>query len=353
MRLVPGTLGQVYAFLRAPQGYRVWGRYEDRVAFLRTTAHYGLKMIPRALLPLRLVVALVCLPAILVPNAAGAAEVAILKTADLAAYNHAVASFKAVMPSATTFVEYDMKGDPARGQNLAQKIRTSDASLLLAVGVKAAQVARSEIIDIPVIFCMVLDPGKHDLKAPNMTGIRLEVPVERQFNAMRSVLPSLKRIGVLYDPEKTGHLVDEARLLAKSLGLELVAKQVNTEKEVPPALRALLSQVEALWLVPDSTVLTEDSLKFVLDTALDFNVPVIGFSSELVRSGALIGLSVNYEDVGRQAGLLAKKILSDQSRPFSTTFPPERVRLSLNLKTAKFLGITISPDVVNAADELY
>jgi len=296
---------------------------------------------------------LFCLLAFVSSDPAGATEIAILKAADLAAYNQAVAGFKDAMPPGTTFIELDMQGDVARGQKLARRIRASDATLLLAVGVKAALVARSEIVDIPVIFCMVLDPAKHDLKAPNMTGIRLEVPVERQFRAMRSVLPSLKRIGVLYDPEKTGHLVDEARLLAKSMGLDLVVKQVNTEKEVPPTLRALLSQVEALWLVPDSTVLTEDSLKFVLGTALDFNVPVIGFSSELVRSGALVGLSVNYEDVGRQAGLLAKKILSDQARPFATTFPPERLHLALNLKTARFLGIVIPQEVVKNADELY
>ena len=297
--------------------------------------------------------ALFCLLTFIVPNPASAAEVAILKSADLAAYNQAVAGFKAAMLSSTTFIEYDMQGDAARGQKLARKIRDSDATLLLAVGVKAALVAKLEIVDIPVIFCMVLDPAKHDLKAPNMTGISLEVPIDRQFRTMRLVLPSMKRIGVLYDPEKTGHLVEEARLLSKSMGLELVVKQVNTEKEVPPALRALLSQVEALWLVPDSTVLTEDSLKFVLGTALDFNVPVIGFSSELVRSGALLGLSVSYEDVGRQACLLAKKILSDQTQPFTTTFPPERLRLALNLKTARFLGIVIPPEVVDNADELY
>ena len=296
---------------------------------------------------------LACLQTFANPPQSVAAEVAILKSADLAAYNQAVAGFKAAMPPSTTFAEYDMQGDVARGQKLVKKIGASDVTLLFAVGVKAARVAKLEIVDLPIIFCMVLDPAKHDLKAPNMTGIRLEIPTDRQFNAMRSVLPSLKRIGVLYDPEKTGHLVDEARLLAKSMGLELVVKQVNTEKEVPPALRALLSQVEALWLVPDSTVLTEDSLKFVLGTALDLNVPVIGFSSELVRNGALVGLSVNYEDVGRQAGVLAKKILLDQYKPFSATFPPDRLRLALNLKTAKFLGLTIPPDEVKNADELY
>jgi putative ABC transport system substrate-binding protein len=287
------------------------------------------------------------------PGAAVAAEVAVLKSADLTAYNEAVAGFKAAMPPSTAFIEYDMQGDMARGRKLARKVRASDVTLLLAVGLKAALAARLEIVDIPVVFCMVLDPAKHDLKAPNITGIRLDVPIERQLRTMRSVLPPVKRIGVLYDPEKTGGLVGEARLTAKAMGFELIEREVRTEKDLAAALRALIPRIEALWLVPDSTVLTEDSLGFVLGTTLDSNVPVFGFSSEMVRSGALVGLSVKYADVGRQAGVLAGKILSEQARPFATTFPPDRLRLALNLKTARFLGLMIPPDVLNRADERY
>lgn len=301
----------------------------------------------------RIGITLLYLLIFLVPDPVGAAEVAILKSADLSAYNQTVAGFKATMPPSTTFIEYDMQGDMARGRKLARKIRASDATLLLAVGVKAALVSKLEILDIPVIFCMVLDPARHDLKAPNMTGISLDVPIERQFRTMRSVLLPVKRIGVLFDPEKTGNLVEEARPVAKALGFDLIEREVRTEKDVPAVLRAIIPKIEALWLVPDGTVLTEDSLKFVMGTTLDSNVPVIGFSPELVRSGALVGLSVNYGDVGQQAGSLARKVLSEPVRSFTAASPPERLRLSLNLKTARFLGIVIPPEVVNNADELY
>jgi putative tryptophan/tyrosine transport system substrate-binding protein len=285
--------------------------------------------------------------------AAHAHEVAILKSADIAAYNQAVNSFKAAMAETVKLVEYDMQGDNSRGRQLARRIRASDAALVLAVGVKAALVAKLEIVDIPIIFCMVLDPAKYDLNAPNMAGVTLQVPLDRQFAIFSSVLPQRKRIGVLYDPEKTAEMVSEARHQAQTLGLEIVERQVHNEKEVPAALRVLIPQIEALWLLPDSTVLTEDSLSFLLGTALDANVPVIGFSSELVRSGALVGLSVNAEDVGRQVGLLAQQILNGQARPSSAAVYPERLRLALNLKTAKFLGIAIPPEVVSRADELY
>lgn len=288
-----------------------------------------------------------------VPSPALALDIAILKSSDIAAYNQAVAGFKTALPSGTTFTEYNMQGDVLLGRKLAQKIRASNVDLVLAVGLKAAMVGKLEIPDTPVIFCMVLDPAKHGLKAPNMTGILLEVPIERQFATLRWILPGAKRIGVLYDPDKTGPMVEEARRRAKILGLELVARPVSSEKDVPPALRELMPQMDVLWLLPDSTVLTEDSLRFLLSSTLEATIPVIGFSPDLVKSGALLGLSVQYEDLGRQAASMAKTILSTESGASLGITQPERLRLSLNLKTAKFLGIAVPSDVVSRADELY
>src|SRR5437879_9421198 len=105
----------------------------------------------KSILPVCLLT-LVGLAVLLSPDPAGAAEIAILKSADLAAYNQAVAGFKASFPPATSFAEYDMQGDRARGSKLAQKIRATEPSLLLAVGSKAAQVAKQEIAETPVIF---------------------------------------------------------------------------------------------------------------------------------------------------------------------------------------------------------
>lgn len=288
------------------------------------------------------------------PDPARASEIAVLKSSsEIVAYNQAVAGLKAELPEDVTIIEYDMHGDAARGQKLARKIRASDAGVVIAIGVKAALAAKVEIVDVPVIYCVVLDPTRYDLRAPNLTGISLLVPIDRQFSVLRSILPRAKRIGVLYDPDKTGTLVDEARKTAQGSELELVERRVRTEKQVPPSLRELLPHIDALWLVPDSTVLTEESLRFVLGTALDHNMPVIGFSSEFVKNGALAGLSVNPEDVGRQAGMLAHKILKGQPLPAQAALPPERIHLAINLKTAKFLGITLPPEVVRRADEVY
>lgn len=290
---------------------------------------------------------------LLCPALALATDIVILKSSDIAAYNQAISGFKAALPSGIGLSEYDLQGDLEKGRKLARKIRASDPALVFAVGLKAAKAAQLEIVDIPVVYSMVLDPVKYGLNQPNMTGILLEVPLERQLATMRTLLPHLKYIGTLYDPSKTAALIEEARRLLKPTGNELVPVQVSSERDVPGALRALLPTIGALWLIPDSTVLTDESLRFILNAALEERVPVIGFSREFARSGALLCLSVNYGDVGRQAGQLARKLLDGQISLPMKPLHPDRIETSINLKTAKFLGIDIPKDFESKADEVY
>jgi putative ABC transport system substrate-binding protein len=290
---------------------------------------------------------------LLCPALASATDIVIMKSSDIAAYNQALAGFKAALPSGIVLSEYDLQGDLEKGRKLARKIRASDPALVFAIGLKAAKSAQLEIVDIPVVYSMVLDPAKYGLNTSNMTGILLEVPIERQLSTIHAMLPDLKNIGTLYDPSKTAPLIDESKRWLKSNGMSLVPTAVTNERDVPRALQALLPSVGALWLVPDSTVLTDESLRFILNTALEERVPVIGFSREFARSGAFLCLSVNYGDIGRQAGQLARKIIDGQIVLPMRPLHPERIEMSVNLKTAKFLNIEIPKDLEHKADEVY
>jgi len=297
------------------------------------------------------VIALVCL--LFSTGLASATDVVILKSSDIAAYNQAISGFKAALPNDVVLAEYDLQGDLEKGRKLARKIRAADPALVFAVGLKAAKAAQLEIVDIPVVYAMVLDPAKYELNAPNMTGVLMEIPMDRQLGMVKALLPRLKHVGTLYDPSKTATLIEDARRLLKSNGTELVPIQLSSERDVPGALRTLLPSIDALWLVPDSTVLTDESLRFILNTALDERVPVVGFSREFARSGALLCLSVNYGDIGRQAGQLARKILDGHVSLPAKPLHPDRIELSLNRKTAKFLDIEIPRDIEEKAVEIY
>ena len=279
-------------------------------------------------------------------------EVVILKSANIIAYNQAVDGFKSTMPPDTTFIEYDLKGDTHAGRVYAAKIRASGAHLVLAVGSKAAIAARLEIFDIPVVHSMVLHPQKYDLKAPNLVGVPTKPPIGQQLDILRTLMPKLTRIGYLFDPDKTSPLQTEVAAHARHLGFTFIERQVHSAEQVPATLRELLPKVEALWLISDSTVLTEESFSFLLHEAFDQHVPIIGFDPEFTRRGALISFWIDSSDIGHQAARVAKSILSGTGN--SRLKPPmPKQRMALNLGTAEYLGITIPPSIHSIVDATY
>ena len=282
-----------------------------------------------------------------------AMDIAILQSSDIAAYREAIAGLKATGPIGAVYSEYDMQGDLELGKKLARKLRASNASLVVAVGLKAALAAKVEIVDVPIVYMMILDPLKHQLTAANMTGTLLEVPVGQQMKIMRTFLPTLHQLGTLYDPAKTSSRINEAARQAALSGFQLKGLPIESDKDVPPQLRALLSDVEALWLIPDSTVLTNESIRFILESALARQIPVIGFSPEFTRLGALLSISVNYGDVGRETGLLVKHILDGNKLLPGDPLPIERLKITVNLKTARFLGMTFPKELMSLIDETY
>lgn len=286
-------------------------------------------------------------------HAAPPVEIAILNSSDIAAYQEAIAGFKATAPRGAIYTQYDLQGDLELGKKLARKIRASDAALVLAVGLKAALAAKLEIIDTPIVYMMILDPLKHQLTAPNMTGTTLEVTTDRQLKLIRTFLPAIHRVGVLYDPKKSAAKVKEAALHAAAAGMTLQAYPVDSEKDVPSQLRSLLADSEALWLLTDSTVLTNDSVHFLIQSAMAQHVPVIGFSPEFIRLGGLLGISVSYGEVGRETGMLAKRILDGERVNPLRPMPIERLKITVNLKTARFLGLSLPPELNSLIDETY
>ncbi|MCG3776882.1 MAG: hypothetical protein JW395_3753 [Nitrospira sp.] len=282
-----------------------------------------------------------------------AMEIAILQSSDISVYREAIAGLKATGPIGATYTEYDAQGDLELGKKLARKLRASNASVVVAVGLKAALAAKVEIVDVPIVYMMVLDPLKHQLTAANMTGTFLEVPLDRQVKIMRTFLPALHRVGILYDPSKNASRMKTAVEQAGILGVQVNGLPIESDKDVPPQLRALLSDAEALWLISDSTVLTNESIQFILESAFARQIPVIGFSPEFTRLGALLSISVNYGDVGRETGLLVKRILDGNGLLPRDPLPIERLKITVNLKTARFLGLTFSKELMSLIDEIY
>src|SRR5437764_6191047 len=273
-----------------------------------------------------------------------AQDIVVLKSHDLEPFNQAMAGFVAACPMHIT--EYDLRGTKKEESSIIQRLTAAKPRLIVAIGPLAAQVARERLQDIPLIFVMVSNPPKHGLHGANLAGASLDIPVQMQLARYKALVHALKTLGVIYDPMKTGAMVTEARGIADTLGFQILAAPVSTPKEVPAALRSLLGKIDALWMVPDDTVVTPESFKFLLLTALENNLPFVTVSDIFVEAGALASLSPDYTDAGRQGCQLATDLESGRLRPAQAmVVPPDKVNLTINLKTASKIGLRLPPEV--------
>lgn len=283
---------------------------------------------------------------------ATAQEIAVIKSHDLEPFNQALAGFTAACPMRVA--EYDLRGSKRGEGAIFERISAAKPRLILAIGLLAAQVAQERVRDIPVIFVMVPNPQKYGLKGPNIAGISLDIPIAAQFAIYKSLVPTLKTVGVIYDPEKTGAMVTEAGVVAAKAGLQLLTSPATSQKAVPTALRSMLGKIDALWMVPDDTVVTPESFKFLLLAAFENNLPFIAVSEMFVQAGALASLSPDYTDVGRQACHIVTEIESGRmSLAAVNILPPAKVQLAINLKTALKIGLTLPAEVIQSASKVY
>lgn len=281
--------------------------------------------------------------------------VIIFRSQQIAAYNETIQGFKEGCKGKHISVKaiYDLYGDAEEGKNIFQKAKesTSKPDVILAVGILAATLAKEHFPDIPIIFCMVINHDRFNLQGTNITGISSEASIEDQFSVLKDILGPHKNVGVIYDPEKTRKIVAEANTVAKQFDFNLVKSEVLLEKDVEPALKNIIQKIDALWLIPDSTVITKKNLNSIPKITLNSHLPVFSTSDAMVKAGALISVSPDYKETGIQAAQLAQRLLANPTTTSLGVQQPKKLKLTLNTLTAKMIGIDISsmqlyPDVV-------
>ena len=300
---------------------------------------------------------------IIIPCFAGNSPViAVIKSWDHEPYNTALDGFNQVLEEKgikARLSNYNMKGNEKEGHKIAQKVISKKPDLVLTLGTRATQIAVQDIKDIAVVFSMVLEPVASGFvksmksSGNNLTGASMNIPIKIQFEALKSVVPKLKRIGVLYNVEENKVIIDEASTIAKGMELELIVIAVSSEKDVPRAMNKLGARIDALWMVADKIVFSPSSRQFILLYTLENKIPFMGISSHFVKSGALLALSCDNADIGRQSGQLTVKILNGAQPTDLPVTVPKKIRLAINLKTAKRIGLKIPSQIVDKANEVF
>jgi putative ABC transport system substrate-binding protein len=114
-----------------------------------------------------------------------------------------------------------------------------------------------------------------------------------------------------------------------------------------------MGNVDAIWLVVDSKVYDKDSMEFTLKYCLDKKIAVIGFAANTVKAGALVGFVYDYHDLGRQTGEIVAEIANGKNPGEIPIVVPRKVGYAVNKRTAKYLGIDLSSDMISSAEEVF
>ncbi|MBD3243489.1 MAG: hypothetical protein GF331_23060 [Chitinivibrionales bacterium] len=237
--------------------------------------------------------------------------------------------------------------DPA--STIRAVVAEKQPDLILALGARATGFAAEYLNSVPVVYGVVFadeDEGAH------ATGVTLNIPAYVRLEGAKQILPDASRVGFItskgYEDERK-----EVSQACARLGLELIARQVDSQKDFADALSEISTRIDMFIMTADPALYIPQSVTFLLRKGLEEGFPVIGLSSSYTKAGALLSFDCDYRDLGRQAAEIALLIVKGVKPSDVPAQAPERVNMSLNLSVADRLGIRIPNDIVAQAAQVF
>ncbi|MBI5640969.1 MAG: hypothetical protein HZA17_11135 [Nitrospirae bacterium] len=275
------------------------------------------------------------------PSFAGAYDVAVLKSAEIKPYNEALEGFrKACSCNITEFVLH--------GDNILKEILDDNPDMVLAIGMDAFNHVKT-IKDRPVIYTMV--PTHPASAVQNVSGVSISLSPDRYLDALLDVFPNARRIGVVFDPNRSEAFVNDAVHACRSRGLEIIAKKAMRPSDVPSLIDGMKDRIDVFWLLPDPMVVSPESLQYILLVSFQHKMPVFTFSKKYVDMGAIAALNIVPYDLGMQAGEIARKLFLDKGTKAQIRAFPRKTALTINSKIARKMGIEIRDEVLKRSND--
>ena len=252
-------------------------------------------------------------------------------------------------------------GDWDRWPAVVEEVIQLKPDVIFAYATVDAVGARKATSTIPIVCAALADAVRLGLIASdarpggNVTGIAPYVAglPAKQIELAREMVPGASTVGLLTNSKdpKARPQVPELEAAGRAIGLKIVAADVNRPEDIEAAIRELANKRVDVMVVLETTLLVTFSPE-IGTAALAMRLPTVCGYREHVVAGALIGYGVDLRWCYRRSAYFVDKILrgaapSDLPIELPTHFP-----LSINLKTAKELGLTVPPSVLSRADEV-
>jgi putative ABC transport system substrate-binding protein len=221
--------------------------------------------------------------------------------------------------------------------------------------------AKAATATIPVVFASGGDPVQQGLVASlnrpggNVTGIVFLSGTlgTKRLELLRQIAPKATAIGMLANPNTTETETErtDVQAAAQAIGMQLIVADVSSDRDIEPALAALVQRGVGALLVGAGGFMTSHRERIVA-LATRQALPAMYGLREFVAAGGLMSYGTSITDAFRQVGVYTGRILKGEKPADLPVMQSTKFELVLNLKTAKTLGLAIPPSLLALADEV-
>jgi putative tryptophan/tyrosine transport system substrate-binding protein len=251
------------------------------------------------------------------------------------------------------------EGDYKRFEALALELVERKSSVIIVTTIAAARAAQQVAPATPLIMTGLIDPVGAGLitslarPGNNTTGISnmIQDMSAKGLELMREVIPTAKRIAVLFNPNNPGSrlILEDVRIQAAKLGMTMQPFEFKGSAVLDTTLEAAAGR-DALLVVADSALL--DLRERIAGLALRHRLPTFSSIPEFTDGGVLVGYGPSRRDSYRRAATYVKKVLEGAKPADIPVEQPTLIELSINMQTARALGILIPSSLVARAERL-
>jgi putative ABC transport system substrate-binding protein len=253
-------------------------------------------------------------------------------------------------------------GDTNRIPALAHELVGLQPDIILTSGTPATVAVRRETPTIPIVFVNVGDPvavgivARLNRPSDNITGFAiLESSLGGKWLQLLSeVAPRLQRAAVMFNPDTTPDLLrfmPSLETAAQSLKIVPIVAPVHSDVEIETTIIALGREPRGGLVVIPGGFLTAHRASIISATARN-SVPAVYYQSEFTGDGGLLSYGVDQMDTNRRAATYVDRILRGAKPSELPVQLPVKFEMSVNLKTAKTLGLTVPQSILLTADEV-
>jgi putative tryptophan/tyrosine transport system substrate-binding protein len=213
---------------------------------------------------------------------------------------------------------------------------------------------------IPIVFATAGDPVGSGIVASlarpggNVTGLSSQAPdtASKKLELLREVVPALQRFGTLADVGNpfAARDVEEVRQAARAVGLEVRSFEIKHAADLDRAFEALKGRVQALYVVSVPILFVNRAR--INSLAAAARLPTMHGVREYVEAGGLMSYGPSWPHMWSRAADLVDKILRGAQPAGIPVEQPTKFELVINVKTAKALGLTIPPALLQRADQV-